>query len=441
MPTPSWYTGWVWGARPGELEFAAGDPKAWARSQLQSTDLPGGRSSLELMRSLQKVRRGGPDEVTRWIRQVYRSESIDRYLERATTGQPFRLRWANFWSNHFTASANIRTVRPLAVAYEREAIRPNCTGSFLDLLRAVAHHPAMLFYLDNQASVGPNSRAGRRREKGLNENYARELLELHTLGVEGGYTQGDVTELARILTGWGVARDPANANEAFAFTEEGHEPGKKTLLGVTYAQGGKAEGDAALAALAEHPATARNVSARLLAHFVGELDPRQENGARANLERVFRETNGSLRAMGEAILEIEALWDPEMRRLRNPEDWLTAGARAIGPGRKGGSKGALGKFLFTASGRLGQAPLSPLSPKGWSDADSAWSGPESMVQRVELAIELAGIAAEGPGYPEQVSEAVLGPMLRGETRRAIEGESERAAGFALFLASPEMMRR
>ena len=180
-----------------------------------------------------------------------------------------------FWSNHFCVSANKGPVRGMAGAYEREAIRPHVLGRFVDMLLAVERHPAMLVYLDNHVSIGPNSRAGLNRGLGLNENLAREILELHTLGVGGGYTQEDVTNLARILTGWTVANlaNPVGEPGRFFFAPARHEPGAWTVLGKRYGEAGMAAGEAVLRDLARHPATARHIARKLARHFVSAEPP------------------------------------------------------------------------------------------------------------------------------------------------------------------------
>src|SRR4051812_26644057 len=207
---------------------------------------------------------------------IYKAEAAARFTRMTTSPNGLQERLVLFWSNHFcVAISKGNEVRVMAGAFEREAIRPYVLGKFADMLKAVEQHPAMLFYLDNNQSIGPNSRNGVSSKRGLNENLAREILELHALGVDGGYTQADVTSLARIIAGWTVTQpdDDALYGGRFTFSPTRHEPGVHALLGKTYAQTGLAQGEAALADLAVHSATARHVARKLAAHFVADDPP------------------------------------------------------------------------------------------------------------------------------------------------------------------------
>ncbi len=232
------------------------------------------------------------------IVKTYRAEALARFQRATLSEAGFVERLVTFWSNHFCISASKGgPVRILAGAFEREAIRPHVLGRFSDMLLAVEQHPAMLLFLDNQQSLGPSSRAGINRKRGLNENLAREILELHTLGVGGGYTQQDVTSLARIITGWtfvgpdGRLGDPGN----FAFNVNAHEPGSHTLLGKSYPDTGLAQGHDALKDLARHPSTAKFIATKLARHFVADVPP---PALVARLAQRFTKTDGDLKAAG-----------------------------------------------------------------------------------------------------------------------------------------------
>jgi uncharacterized protein (DUF1800 family) len=204
--------------------------------------------------------------------QIYLEEGKVRFDSalNAEIGLVDRLTW--FWSNHFCVSADKGQVRALCGAFEREAIRANVLGKFSEMLLAVESHPAMLLYLDNAGSIGPNSIAGQRRGKGINENLAREILELHTLGVRGGYSQEDVTNFAKIITGWTFSpfkQDPQHGGE-FMFNERLHEPGPQMVLSHRYDDNGYEQGRAALLMLADHPATAKHIATKLVMHFVAD---------------------------------------------------------------------------------------------------------------------------------------------------------------------------
>src|SRR3981081_1016985 len=231
-----------------------------------------------------------------------------------------------FWSNHFCISANKgELARMWAGSFEREAIRPHVLGRFGDMLKAVEQHPAMLFFLDNQQSLGPESRAGQNRKRGLNENLAREIMELHTLGVGGGYSQEDVTSLARIITGWtfagrqGQLGTPGN----FVFNANAHQPGPQRLLGKTYEAGGLGQGEAALADIARHPSTAKFIATKFVRHFVADDPP---PALVARLQDVFRKSDGDLKAMTTALLDSDEAWQGPLRQGARPYEVLGASA-------------------------------------------------------------------------------------------------------------------
>ena len=232
-----------------------------------------------------------------------------------------------FWSNHFTVSVQKPIISPLVNAFEVESIRPHVTGRFADMLKAVTGHPAMLLYLDNAQSIGPNSRAGQRNSKGLNENLAREIMELHTIGVNGGYTQDDVIAFAKILTGWGLAKGDDGVIPQAVFHPQVHEPGPKTLLGKTYQEDGANEGMAALDDLARHPSTATFIATKLVRHFVADDPPKE---AVARLAEVFRSTDGDLKAVSKALVAMKECWQTPLTKFRTPYEFMVAALRLTG---------------------------------------------------------------------------------------------------------------
>ena len=244
----------------------AGDQSGKADAMAAPSAMEGARASAPEAPALPAPVNGAPaaKPVPPWPQQVFLAEAKARFS--GTVHVPhigFGERLAMFWANHFAISAAKGPhVRVIAGAFEREAIRPHVFGRFADMLLAVETHPAMLFFLDNQQSFGPNSVAGQNRKRGLNENLAREILELHTLGVNGGYTQDDVTSLARIITGWTVVGREGRLGPpgTFVFFANAHEPGDQRLLGKTYVDAGFEQGRAALIDLARHPATATHVA-------------------------------------------------------------------------------------------------------------------------------------------------------------------------------------
>lgn len=352
-------------------------------------------------------------------------------LERIAAAKPgFAERLVAFWTNHFAIEAdNGGVVRTLAGPFEREAIRPHILGSFEDLLFAATRHPAMLVYLNNATSVGPDSKAGQKREAGLNENHARELMELHTLGVDGGYSQADVTSLARILTGWSVGRNKSEDFGRFMFRAQAHEPGAQALLGQEFGEKGIRQGEAALRLLAYQPATARHLATKLARHFVADTPP---TALVDRLAQSFIDSKGDLATVSKALLEADESWDAPAAKLRMPQEYLWAGLRALSVKPKPGE-------VVQALQSLGQPLMNPPSPAGFSDFTATWLAPDAMTTRLDIAQELAGAA--GDLDPREVAEAVLGPLLGAETKQTIERAESPAQGLALLLMSPEFQRR
>ncbi len=424
------------GARPGDLPRIAADPSGWLLGQLVPQGLPHALrdlpSSESLVAEFQQARKAGRDALKalrpRW-RKGYLAEAGQRSLAGVRSDAPFHERLVAFWSNHFTVSVRKAGLFALAGAFEREAIRPNLTGRFAGLISAAVKHPAMLVYLDNAQSIGPNSPVGRRRNRGLNENLAREVLELHSLGVEGGYDQGDVLALAKILTGWSIARRGAGIN-GFKFRARAHEPGDKMLLGRRYREDGLAEGEAALAALARHPSTARHIARKLARHFVADQPPET---AVERLARVFQDTDGDLTALAEALIRLPEAWQEPLAKVKTPQDLVVSTLRATG------FEGAA-KQVVLALRLLGQAPWAAPSPAGWPDLAADWIGPDAVLKRIELASAVADRAGDRID-PRVLSEASIAPVAEAATLRAIARAPSRQAGLTLLLASAEFQRR
>lgn len=350
----------------------------------------------------------------------------------AETG--FGERLVMFWSNHFCVGATKSNMcRIMAGAYEREAIRPQVFGRFEDMLIAAESHPAMLDFLDNRQSVGPNSPAGRRRGRGLNENLAREIMELHTLGVSGGYAQADVTNLARIITGWtvvgreGVLGFPGS----FAFNAGLHEPGVTPLLGRRYDQPGKAQGIAALTDLARHPATAQFIATKLARHFVADAPPRE---LVEKLAATFRQSGGDLPTIYRMLIEDDAAWRAPASKIRSPQEFLFASYRALG------RKPDFGQVIGPAS-VMGQPFWQPSGPNGYADSNAAWASAEGLKTRVDIAAGWGRQAAGSVADPRVLAEDVLGPLLSPETKQAVARAESKPQAIALLLMSPEFQRR
>jgi uncharacterized protein (DUF1800 family) len=365
-------------------------------------------------------------------REAFRDEVVQRLARAVATDTPFLERLVMFWSNHFCVSAAKGPVRAIAGAYEREAIRPHVLGRFADMLKAVEQHPAMLIYLDNQVSIGPNSKAGRNRDKGLNENLAREILELHTLGVDGGYSQGDVTTLARMLTGWTVAQPGQAQGEAgrFHFAVNRHEPGERTLLAKRYPESGLAAGEAALADLARHPATARHLARKLAVHFLADDPP---PALVSRLERAWRDSDGHLGEVAKALVAAPEVWAAPPAKVLPPYDFLVAIVRGL-------RVGAPPAEMLRLAALLGQPVWQPPSPKGWPDGDNAWTAPAALRERLRIAERAAREVAPGID-PRALAEDLLGPGLSERSREAIARAESREQGFELLVMAPEHVRR
>jgi uncharacterized protein (DUF1800 family) len=425
-------------ARAGDLPAIAGDPRGWTLRQLAlrapplSGTLPSAAAmvTLEFEARRDKREEGAKREFNEKVKAVYLQEIAARIGAAATSDAPLLERMTHFWSNHFTVSILRPAIRGFAAAFEREAIRPHVTGRFADMVLAVVRHPAMLLYLDNAISVGPASMVGRRRDKGLNENLGRELLELHTLGVDGGYMQKDVEALARILTGWSVAqlRDPNPGT--FMFRERIHEPGPKTLLGRSFAEAGQGEAEAAIMMLAVHPATAKHVATKLARHFIAD-DPPKDSIER--IARVFRDTSGDLRQVTAAVIKEDAAWRAPFAKMRTPGELVIAACRVTGftppP-----------EMLVNSLRQLDQMPFFAPSPAGWPDAAANWVSPESVLRRAEWCQTFADRMPDPPD-PVELAQAAFGEALPEETMQAIRLAPDRRAGLALLLASPQFQRR
>jgi uncharacterized protein (DUF1800 family) len=343
----------------------------------------------------------------------------------AEIGLVERLVW--FWSNHFCVSLDATI---MAGGYEREAIRPHVLGRFVDLLLAAESHPAMLIYLNGAQSLGPDSVAGINRSRGINENFAREIMELHTLGVRTGYTQADVISFAEALTGWtlrSAVTDPDIGGE-FLFLPRAHEPGAKTVLGKSYPDNGVGQGRAILADLARNPATATHIATKLAVHFVSDDPP---PSLIDRLARRFRETDGDLKEVAVTLVMAPEAWQPQRAKVKRPGEWLVAALRATGQ--------TLGiRRVVGAEALLGEPLWRPPAPKGFPDDNAAWLA--GIAERLEIANAFG--QRYGPSLDAMaVAEAALGPLASGDTRQAIARAESRPQALTLALMAPEFLRR
>ena len=375
-----------------------------------------------------------PAQPLNVIQKTYRTEALARLQRAVIADCGFTERLVTFWSNHFCISANKgELARMWAGSFEREAIRPHVLGRFGDMLKAVEQHPAMLFFLDNQQSLGPDSRAGQNRKRGLNENLAREIMELHTLGVGGGYTQNDVTSLARIITGWTFAgrQGQLGTPGSFAFNANAHQPGPQLLLGKSYADTGVAQGEAALADIARHPSTAKFIATKFARHFVADEPP---PSLVARLQDVFHKSDGDLRALAMTLLDSDEAWRAPQTKIRSPYEFLVATGRLLAQIPEDPSRYLGGLNL------LGQPLWSPAGPNGFPDTNAAWAAPEGMKLRLDIAAQVASRRADNVD-PRDLLELVAADAASPETRRTIERAESRQQALALLLMSPEFQRR
>jgi uncharacterized protein (DUF1800 family) len=444
------------GARPEEMDRVGPTPKAWLMSQLdrgadqpQSMDgtalMTGGALVAEMVahqRERAMARRNGDqtDPVKEFFKSrvgLFNKEIAARFALGFTTQRPFAERLVRFWSNHFVVSAQNPRATTLVGAFEREAIRPNIHRTFEDMLLAAMQHPAMLLYLDNAQSVGPDSLGGMISRKGLNENLGRELMELYTLGVDGGYTQADVVAMAKLLTGWTIDRKGQGEN-GFFYARAIHEPGSFALRGKSYASGWDGT-VAAIKDLARDPATARHVAQKFAVHFIQDT-PTDESCAR--LEKTFVQTNGDLKALAETAVNDPQAWRVENAKMRSPVEYVTAAFRLVG-WPKGGDTQKQVRSAMSASRIMGEFPLAAPSPKGWPDTSDAWSGPDAILNRVEWAEALGEKmqAALATADVARLAEAAMGPLANNATLSAIRRASSGGEALALLVSSPEFQRR
>jgi uncharacterized protein (DUF1800 family) len=444
------------GARAGELAAARGDPRAWLMEQLRplAFDARVGDSAQALRlaaekrksradakqpveastgdpraESAQKI--ASPGESKQQLQRAANAVARDTLRAAVSTTQPFAMRLLDFFSNHFSVSGAGLPMRALAPTLEREAIAPHIGGRFEDMLLAVEQHPAMLVYLNNARSSGPQSRYGKRHGRGLNENLAREILELHTLGVDGGYTQDDVRQLAMGLTGWTTDDKARDGTRGFRFRAATHEPGARTLLGKRYAAGGVAQGEDMLRALARHPGTARHLAFKLARHLVADQPPA---ALVDGLEARWRSSDGSLIEVADALLRHPAAWASAQEKLKTPREFVVSAARALGGAEAPGTR-----ELLDALEALGQSPFTAGSPAGFGDVAAAWDGAEALLTRIDWAARTGEHTRRSE--PLEVARAALGAQLGPRTGAALRGAASRAQALALLLMSPEFQRR
>jgi len=454
------------GARPGDLGLAAGDPRGWLLAQIKGAVPLAVDTRLTPSEEIFAAYVAARDEQQQMRREAaatdakvafnaireayqpqYRAQVLARAQSAALTNRPFAERLVHFWCNHFAVSADKGVVFGLAGTVENEAIRPHVGGRFVELLTAVEQHPAMIAFLDNQFSMGKDSDAARfaarrfpgadapKRQLGINENLAREILELHTLGVNGGYSQTDVTSFAQIITGWsiggGKGRLAGGEPGRFYFRENLHEPGAKVFLGKTYYEQGQRQGEAVLDDLARNPATARFIATKLVRHFIADDPP---PAAVDRVARAFLKTGGYLPQVYAALIESPEGWDPDARKFKTPEDFVFSTLRSLN------ASPSQPEEVVRTFELLGQRQYTPGSPAGWPDTSKSWDGSDALMHRVLWASRVAAKYERGLD-PVDLAASSLGAYARPETLTALKRAASSSQALALLLMSPEFQRR
>jgi len=437
------------GARPGEIEAASRDPKGWLVAQIgtpaeqpvapDGAAFPGSgvlvRQEQEMIAARRAAKAGDTEAQKNQAGgrlKIFTDEMAGRFQLGFATTRPFAEHLVWFWTNHFTVSTTAGRTLNFAGAFEREAIRPYIADTFENMLLAVASHPAMLVYLNNVASIGPHSRAGERTGKGRNENLGRELMELYSLGVDGGYTQADVIALANILTGWSL--DP-QASSGFGFFPNRHEPGPQILRGRRYNDDLRS-GIQAVRDLAHDPHTARHIATKFATYFIAD-QPSPQSVVR--LETVFNKTGGNLKALAAAAVEDPAAWTPAPAKMRSPVEYVTAGYRLLGLPRGDNAAQQIRAAMGSAR-NMGEFPMTASSPNGWPLVSDAWTGPDAVLNRIEWAKQVG--ARMPPDFnAATVADAGMGPLLAPATRTAMARAESQGDALALLIASPEFQRR
>lgn len=444
------------GLGAGRDDVSPDDPKTWLLDQLQHFEpQPASLSDLEsstrifteykedradLRDKTEAERMAARKALRKRGRDLYRKEVGRRAAVALTSETPFVERLVYFWANHFAVSVDKPQVTVLAGAFEREAIRPHVLGRFEDMLLAVEKHPAMLFYLDQVRSIGPDSkrsvRATRngRRKPGINENLAREIMELHTLGVRTGYEQRDVTEFALAMSGWTIGGLGPNDDQGpgtFAFRPVLHEPGVRNIVGKRYAQEGVEQAESVLRDFASSEATATHLATKLARHFVADDPPQSTIG---RLKTAFIESEGDLPHVYRALIDAPEAWEATQRKFKTPWEWGVSAMRALGL-----DAGAAMKMPQIAN-QLGQPVWRPKSPAGYDDIAASWAAPDALVRRVEIAQRLAR-NADPSLDARQEAKSALGASLSEPTATQIARAESPATALALLLVSPEFQRR
>jgi len=433
----------------GPQDDPGGDPKAWLKAQLLGPDpglasgaftgLPTGGQAVDTLKADAVARKAflaanpsGQGQFHGQSGPNARADATAQLNFAATTPFSFRERLVWFWANHFSVSAQQNQAGAFIGPMLREAIRPHVTGNFTDMVLAVERHPAMLRYLDNDVSFGPDSRAGLRTGRGLNENLGRECMELHTVGLAAGYTQADVTAMANILTGWSIATSDKGADATgFFYRPFAHEPGPQTVLGRQF-DGGEQAGIDALTFLSTYPTTYDLLARKLVTQFVADTPPPE---AVARISGVLREAQGDLGATSTALVDLPQAWVPG-QKLKTPFDYVLSTMRAAPPPPDQKPPDIMGIL-----NQLGQPVWGAPLPNGWPDQAANWAGSDAVMARIDWAYTYSSRFADAGEDPMQLADNALGPLLRPDTQAAMGSAGSPREAMTLFLTAPEFQRR
>jgi uncharacterized protein (DUF1800 family) len=438
------------GLGAGQTDRPDSDPRGALKAQLQGADpgqasgafdgLPTGLDAMDAQRADDLARKaylaaGKPagDKPDYQRKKLYQADLNAQIGWAVQTNASFRERLVWFYANHFSVSVLQGNTFALVGPMIREAIRPHVNGNFTDMVLAAERHPAMLRYLANEQSIGPDSNLGIRTGKGLNENLGRECMELHTVGLAAGYSQTDVTNMAKILTGWSVAPTSGGGDATgFKYRPGAHEPGPQTVMGHSF-DGGEQAGIDALTFLSRYPTAYKMLAQKLVTHFVADNPPAED------VTRVYNalmDTGGDLTAAANAVIDLESAWQPG-QKLKTPQEFLVSVLRAA-PANDGQPVA-----YASISNQLGQTFWGAPLPNGWSDQAGTWDGSDAILSRVDWAYTYAGRVDAGTSglQPADVASAALGGLLRPATAQAVATAGSRREALTLLFAAPEFQRR
>lgn len=434
------------GARPDDLKNIQGQAKTWLLNQLEvfppvefnkrllhSNDIlilhSDYRKALKLFR--QQKLKNNAEQPQNPHQTIYKDLSADALEQSINSANSFNWRCLDFFSNHFSVTAQGQLMKGLAATLEREAIAPNLFAHFEVLLLAVCKHPAMLIYLNNETSIGPSTRSAK-NGKGLNENLAREILELHTLGVNGGYQQEDVKELAKGITGWSVSRPDKDKQQGFVYRNYHHEPGIRHLMGKAYPEKGIKQGEKMLKDLANHPNTARFVCTKIIQHFITDQAPEELIN---HLTAHWHNSNGHLKTVFKALINHPLSWQLQQQKYKTPREYVISTYRALA------IKKLPVKQVQRALSILGQEPFKAGSPAGYSDQKEDWNGSNALIARINWASNLAAKKQLRTINIESFIENLFLTSLSTHSYESITRAESRQQALTLLLLSPEFLRR